>query len=223
MADEYAKLLRWTALNSVRGMKATVTLPSPASSTRCGGPGNGFINYYLGMSFGKLSYECGISTAPGQADKDKWHWFSNTNDGEGFIGGTWGEFHAGSTIDIMLELNGTKLTYSVNGQPKRTYSKSFTGNLSEGRVVIAACHADYKGQTIPNPLPTWDVAHNQVTVSNIQYKNVNNSWISFNSSNSTPPSSTTKWPEGRAHHGTPQDYSLSVQPGSSLMYASLKK
>ncbi|APB71357.1 hypothetical protein PPYC1_13740 [Paenibacillus polymyxa] len=65
------------------------------------------------------------------------------------------------------------------------------------------------------------VTHNQVTVSNIQYKNVNNSWISLNSSNSTSPSSTIKWPVGRAHYGTPQDYSISVQPGSSLMYASL--
>ncbi|WP_311081319.1 hypothetical protein [Paenibacillus polymyxa] len=228
MPDEYAKIVKWTALNSVRGMKATVTLPSPASSTRVGGDGSGFINYYLGMSLpdgngGEFSYECGLSTNSYYSSHNQWHWFSNTTDGDGFKGGEWGEFHAGDTIDIMLELNGTKLSYSVNGKPKRTFSKSFTGNLSNGRVILAACHANYKGRTIPNPLPVWDVTHNQVTASNIQYKNVNNSWIPLNSSNSTPPNSTIKWPVGRVHYGTPQDYNISVQPGSSLMYASLKK
>lgn len=227
MPDEYAKIIKWTALNSVRGMKATVTLPSPASNTRVGGDGSGFINFYLGMSLptgsGELSYECGLSTSSGHASRNEWHWFTNTSDGEGSIGGDWEQFHADDTINIMLELNGSQLSYSVNEQRVRTFSKSFSGNLSNGRFIIAACHADYRNKTIPNPLPAWDVTHNQVTVSNLQYKNVNNRWISLNSSNSTPPNGTIKWPEGTAHQGTPQNYSLSVQPWSSLMYASLKK
>ncbi|WP_257127136.1 hypothetical protein [Paenibacillus polymyxa] len=227
MPDEYAKIVKWTALNSVRGMKATVTLPSPASTTRVGGDGSGFINYYLGMSLPvgdhELSYECGLSTNSQNSINNSWHWFANTSDGSGAKTGDWGQFRAGSTADIMLDLNAGQLSFYVNGQRVRTFSKSMPASLSNGRFIIAACHADYRNRTIPNPLPAWDVTHNQVTVSNLQYKNVNNSWISLNSSNSTPPSGTIKWPEGRSHQGTPQDYSLSVQPGSSLMYASLKK
>ncbi|GKS09580.1 hypothetical protein YDYSY3_05800 [Paenibacillus chitinolyticus] len=212
---EYAKILRWTKSDAVYGLKTNIQLPSSASVGTTGG----FINFYLGVYGSNTNYECGLSTNYTEALNGKWHWFWNTgaaNDGGAF------NLAAGSTVPIELSVNSSnKLDFKVNGTVVKTFSGATGtfGSLTSARLVVEACDRSFT--TIPNPLPNWNTLHNQVVCSGISFRNSAGAWTVLSSANSTPPSSTTFWPDGYAHTGTPADYTKVVSTGQLI--ASLKR
>lgn len=232
MAIEYSKILRWNVTQASRGMQANITLPS-AGSVKVPVYG-GFVTAYVAIKYGGYSYECGLSIDNLHYQNDQWHWTSATSDNleSSKQDGTWGQFHGGDTVSLKLTLddavqaNGKKkLRFYVNSTLVRTFVRDFEASdtLSEARLIIAANNQTYPdAASVPNPLPAWGVLHNQITASNLMHKNTSNTWVAVTSSNSTPPAATEKNPSNRVHQGTPLDYTMTVLPASSTIYASLK-
>ncbi|MEK5586628.1 hypothetical protein MKZ21_30685 [Paenibacillus sp. FSL P2-0536] len=229
---EYSKILRWNVTGASRGMQATITLPS-ADSVQISRYG-GFVTAYVAIKFGGYSYECGLSTDINHYKLNQWHWTSATSDDEpSRLDGDWGQFHSGDTVNLKLTIDDVvqngykfkKLRFYVNSNLVRTFVRDFasTDNFNEARLIIAANHETYESEAqVPNPLPAWGVVHNQIVASGLMHKNTSNTWVAVNSSNSTPPSATEKNPSNRQHQGVPLNYTMTVLPASSMIYAALK-
>ncbi|MCL9662181.1 hypothetical protein L2089_15915 [Paenibacillus hunanensis] len=217
---EYAKIVRIPTANSCKGFSTDIKLPSSFTF----GSSGGFINFYVGFD----DYECGISTASGQSG---WRWFANSGAVEGTdAGGNFGDYANGQSVNIRLESildpagsGNYKVAFFVNNVRKHVFSPSFvaTSNFANGRVVLGAAQQTWNANQVPATMPTWYIAHNQVTTSNTRYKNVNGTWVTLNASNSTPVTAHT--PSNRTHP-SPVDYTVSNASFSSgYYYASLNK
>lgn len=175
---EYAKFVRLyapTSSGAGRGYQARIKLPS---SKTLGGDYD-YINYYVGMG----GYECGISTSRRPEFKDpvtgayKWRWFANNSIGdkkdEGAV-----EWSDGSTITIKLTLDDktNKATFYINDEttPRYTATQVYTGTLTNCRLVLGAAQASGTA----TPLSAWRVWQNNVTASNLYYKNSGKTWVS---------------------------------------------
>lgn len=204
---EYAKIIRWKPQQTVYGIRMNVTLPTAA---RIGGRnGNGFFNFYLGGS----DVEAGLSSSVTQVNLNNWHWFCNSkNPGTGDY-----VYKGGDTHTIELSMSGKQVNFKVDGTVKRT-TDSENNNLTNPRMIIAACDQDYNA-TPPKPLDPWNTTMNQVICSNIEYRNASGNWVTF----STQPDATDTFPalSGYPHVGTPQDFVRVVSSGKII--ASLKK
>lgn len=225
--DEYAKLVRVTTRNSAnKGFQATLKLPSSATVPQ---PYD-YINFYCGFG----PWECGISIGNKPQCKDpngeiKWIWFANTpdpgddpdNDKGAYRSSYRGIFFNNSdVIKIRLErTTNDKIVFSVNDNAVYTSLKKYneySANLSNpSRLILAA------GQNgLSNPLPPWRIWHNQVVVSNMQYKNSSNSWVKMTNANNIE---LDAWPTDR-EHPEPKYYILDKSNiGNAQIYASLKQ
>lgn len=176
---EYAKFVRLYAPTTNyegRGFQAKIKLPT----TKSLGGSDDYINYYVGIG----GYECGVSTARRDKFKDpvtgnyRWHWFVNTSNNDKKVDDAPMEFDDGDTVTLKLYLddNSNKAVFLVNDVKKYEGSIVYT-KLNENRLVFGAYQAS--GTTLP--LTAWRVFQNNVTASNIYYKNTNKTWVPMTS------------------------------------------
>jgi hypothetical protein len=131
------------------------------------------------------------------------HWFANyksnnKNENEQY-GGRWDKIKGGDEVEIELSLVSHipgrdvpcfQINYlDKDGNNVGTEKKFFYNDphglsepfhLDNARIIVAAA---VSGTAHGFPLPEWDVMHDQVHFSNIQYKDVNNKWIKLNNTN----------------------------------------
>jgi hypothetical protein len=173
---EYAKFVRLyapTADHVGRGMQAQFKLPS----TKSLGGEYDYINFYCGIG----GYEIGISTARKPLFLSngvyKWHWFVNTKIiGENPLMEQPVQFSDGDTVTIKILLDPTtnKLNFYLNGSSSPVYvgTKVYT-SLPDCRVVLGASQSS----GFNAPLAAWRIFHDNVTVSNIYYRNTADTWV----------------------------------------------
>lgn len=176
---EYAKYVKLPVTSSAKGFKTDLLLPSSKTTPS----GANFINFYVGLG----GYECGIST---RGSESGWHWFVNSNYGDD-ESGTEGEFSNSESVNISLQIlqySGTiyRMKFYVNGVHKFSGTENLTSSTSytDGRIIIASLENVYS--YIPDPLPDFNVRHNQVKTYNTKYKNTAGNWVNVNSGNCTP-------------------------------------
>jgi hypothetical protein len=235
---EYAKVLRWYAPSSgVTGMRTTITLPTKYNSTDSvvmkGRKGNGFVNFYIAADGAGHHVECGLSINY-ENRQGNWHYFW-TDGGSGTAGGGDWVIAPGSTVPIEVSINSSKtaIDFKVNGVTAKSFTGTFSdpATLSNVRLVIASCDQNFvkleNGKVVPDivpvPLPDWTLLHNQVTCSNIQYRNTSNTWVTCTSTNSSPPTEELHWPIPSAshpHQGEPFNFIKQISSGQLI--ASLK-
>ena len=177
---EYAKFVRLyapTTNGAGRGMQAQFKLPSTKSLVGS----YDYINFYCGIG----GYEIGISTSIKplflSGGVYKWHWFVNTSNGDTTVLDQPVQFVEGDTITVKILLDATtnKLNFFLNGSTTPVYvgSQVYTGTLDNCRIVMGAGQAS---GTVA-PLTAWRIFHDNVTVSNIYYRNASNTWVAMTS------------------------------------------
>ncbi|MCD1257929.1 hypothetical protein B5M42_003615 [Paenibacillus athensensis] len=211
MTTQYAKFAKIQVNSPGRGMQTSLTLPSSYTI----GSSGGYIHFYVGLG----DYECGISTDYGTSG---WRWFASSGAVTGTdAGGTVGEFAQRDTVNIKLTLDDTdnKAKFYVNGALKHTFSPSYTSSTAfdNCRLILGALTTTFS--TVPDPLPAWQVFHDQVTASGLMYKNANRAWLNIKAANATP----TVFHTPGSKTPNPQNYSFdSSQLSSSRVYGSIQ-
>ncbi|WP_342437968.1 hypothetical protein NSS79_01235 [Paenibacillus sp. FSL L8-0436] len=209
---EYAKFVRLYAPTEKargRGMQAQFKLPS----TKLLGGEYDYINFYCGIG----GYEIGISTARTPLFLSngvyKWHWFVNTSNDDHKVENQPVQFNDGDTVTIKILLDPTtnKLNFYLNGSSSPIYIGTQVYKfLPDCRIVLGASQSSgFKA-----PLAAWRVFHDNVTVSNIYYRNTADTWVSMASGTLT----AFHHPEGVSDANTPAPLNYLTSANGSHMY-----